>query len=203
MLQRLTIQNLPKTQAKPIQQRISQRYNSCFLLTIIYISFYGISFHALADVEQMKLHKHGISAQAGLNGISGAPSTFGLQIFPFDVSYSYKFFDNNRISVSTSMFYDNIGAELNNINFDYRLGQRIDAGFEMKDTFVYGTFGFGYMVMQGSSNLVSPVYGFGVVRDITDVFAIVTELNFQDVYKAGGDYNIVNLSVGVIYSFDL
>lgn len=58
-------------------------------------------------------------------------------------------------------------------------------------------------MIKHSSSYISPIYGFGVARDITKRFTIVTELNFQDVSANGKHYNIANASVGLIFNFDL
>lgn len=151
-----------------------------------------------ANVEATK-HKHSVSVQFGLNGVSGDSSSFGFQIYPPDLSYSYKLFDGNRYAITTSSFYDQIGVQTGDLDFDYRVGQRVDVGYEFTDTLVYGTLGLGFMNMKGSNNRTSPVYGFGVAKDITDAVAFMTELNFQHIYSR----QIVNFSVGAIYSFDL
>ena len=143
--------------------------------------------------------KHSLSAQIGLNGAMSDKNSFGLQALPPDMSYSYKLFDDNKYMVSTSTFYDNIGVQMDDVNFFYRVGQRFDAGYEIKDTFIYGTLGLGYMVMQGTTNGISPVYGFGIAKDISRSWAVMSELNFQNIKSQ----TIVNLSVGVIYSLDI
>ena len=166
-------------------------------------AFFTLTGFALADFAQKERHKHSLSAQIGANGVSGVFSTFGLQFFPFDASYAYKFFDNNRYSLSTATFYDNIGVEIDGMNFNYRFGQRVDFGIETKDSLLYGTIGLANLFIDNAASQISPVYGFGFARDITNSFAIITEINFQDVWKAVGHYNIANFSVGLIYSFDI
>ena len=167
------------------------------ILSILFLICF-LPLASFADVETTQL-KHSVSVQLGINGAAGKKGSFGLQAIPPDLSYSYKLFDNNRYVFSTSFFYDNISVQLENMNFNYRFGQRVDLGYEMKDTLLYGTFGMGYMVMQKLSNSTSPVYGFGIVRDITTHLAIMSELNFQNIKSQ----TIINYSIGVIYSFDL
>lgn len=169
----------------------------------IFFLFCLLQFSVFADFAEKERHKHSFSAQVGVNGVLSSPSTFGLQLFPFDVSYGYKLFDNNKYSLSTSVFYDNIGVDIDGINFNYRLGQRFDFGFETNDIFIYGTVGIANLFIDGASNQISPVYGFGLARDISHHFAVVTEINFQDIWKYYGHYNILNLSLGFIYSFDV
>ena len=84
-------------------------------LSIALLAFATIAF---ADFAQKDRHKHSISAQVGVSGVSEYPSTFGLQFPPFDASYAYKFFDNNRYSISNATFYDNIGVEIDGMNFN-------------------------------------------------------------------------------------
>ncbi len=169
----------------------------------LFVALFAITRIVFADFAQKDRHKHSLSAQIGANGVSGVLSTFGLQFFPFDASYAYKFFDNNRYSLSTATFYDNIGVEMEGMNFNYRIGQRVDFGIETKDSLFYGTIGLANLFIDNSTSQISPVYGFGFARDITHHFAIVTEINFQDVWKAMGHYNIANFSVGLIYCFDI
>ena len=174
---------------------------------ILFLYMYILLFSklAFADVETTN-HRHAVSIQIGENGITGDWKSFGLQFFPPDLSYSYKFFDNNKIAISTSTFYDNIGvnpSDSKNLDFTYRLGQRIDIGYEFKDTLVYTTLGIANMFVKNKNGYLSPVYGFGVARDISNRFAIVTELNFQDINMNGKRYNIANASVGLIFNFDL
>lgn len=175
--------------------------NKC-VSKILFILLIICAKNAFADVESTN-YKHSVSAQFGLNGEASDFSTFGLQVFPFDTAYTYKLFDNNRYAFSTSTFYDNIGVQIDGLNFNYRLGQRVDLNFEFKDTLFYGTIGVASMFIDNEKNIESVVYGFGIVRDVTDRFAVVTELNFQNLAKNMKNYDIINFSIGVIYSFDL
>jgi len=89
------------------------------------------------------------------------------------------------------------------MNFNYRLGQRVDFGLEAKDSLLYGTIGLANLFIDTSTSQIPPVYGFGYARDITHHFSIVTEINFQDVWRAMGHYSTANLSVGFVYCFDI
>ena len=165
------------------------------LLVVLLFTFSSTSFAHL----QPQTLKHSVSVQMGLNGAMSNISSFGFQAFPPDLSYAYKLFDNNRYALSTSTFYDNIGVNTDNINFDYRLGQRLDFGYELSHGIVYGTVGLAHMFIQGAPNALSCIYGFGITREISSQWSLVSELNFQDINK----YNIVNLSVGIIYAFNI
>lgn len=64
---------------------------------------------------------------------------------------------------------------------------------------IYCTFGLGYIVMEGTNNTLSPIYGIGTARDITDRFAFAFEANIQQVEY----YTVGSVSVGMNYSFDI
>jgi hypothetical protein len=156
--------------------------------------------HCFASKADEVNYKHAFSAQVGINGASGYGSSFGFQALPPDLSYAYKLFDDNKYVLSTSFFYDNIGVKAGGLDFNYRIGQRLDVGYQISKTAIYTTLGLAKMMMKGNlANSTSLVYGFGMEREVSKRWSVMSELNFQDVKS----YKIVNLSAGFIYAFNL
>lgn len=153
--------------------------------------------------ESGSLSKHSVSVQVGLNGAMQDSKSYGFQSVPPDMSYAYEFFDNNHINLSTATFYDNIGVKVLDTNFSYRVGQRFDLGFELKHYTPYVTLGLA-TIRYGHNYQTSPVYGVGFLTRLNKVskrLSLVDEINFQHVTYQNSGYDIVNVSIGLVYNF--
>lgn len=155
-----------------------------------------------AEAEKSgSLSKHSMSVQFGMNGILQQSDTYELQLLPPDVSYSYEFFDNNLFNFSTSTFYDNIGVAVRDTNFSYRVGQRLDIAMEFKNCCTpYITAGLG-VIRNAHHYQTMPVYGIGVLFKLMKKLSLVNEVNVQKVHYQRSDYDILNVSIGVVYNF--
>jgi len=61
---------------------------------------------------------------------------------------------------------------------------------------------FGLAIIRDNHNYkTSPVYGSGFLIRIAERFLWVNEINFQNVHRLNFNYNIVNLSTGIVYGF--
>jgi hypothetical protein len=170
-------------------------------LLILTLAIFPQSAKAKDHAEESgSLSRHSISIQVGLNGTLQNSKSYGFQSIPPDMAYSYEFFDNNKINMTTSTFYDNIGVKIQDKNFSYRVGQRIDVAMEMKHLTPYITFGLG-TIRYGHVYQSSPVYGFGILKKISRNMSLVNEINFQRVYYNHNSYDILNASIGVVYNF--
>lgn len=145
-------------------------------------------------------YNQSFSIQIGLNGTLQNSSSFGLQFFPPDMSYSRELFDNDVVNISTATFYDNIGVLIKESNFSYRVGQRIDVGLELGKYTPYVTLGLG-IIKNDHHHQTSPVYGTGFLTKISKGVMWVNEINFQNVYYQSSRYDIVNLSTGITWGF--
>lgn len=90
--------------------------------------------------------------------------------------------------------------QIENDDFSYRIGQRIDFGFEFDRYTAYSTIGFGIM-RNNHKRQTSPVYGFGFLTEINKKILWVNEINFQDVRSGDAHYKIANLSTGLTFLF--
>lgn len=98
------------------------------------------------------------------------------------------------------LIYDNIGVKIKDSNFSYRAGQRIDFGLELEKYTPYVTVGLG-IIRNDHHYQTSPVYGTGFLTRIAERFLWVNEINFQNVHYLNSNYDIVNLSTGIVYGF--
>lgn len=153
-----------------------------------------------ARADNVNKYRQSISIQFGLNGNLHDSKSYGLAFIPPDLAYSRELFDNDIINVSTATFYDNIGVEIRDTNFSYRVGQRFDVGVELGKYTPYVTLGFG-IIRNAHHYQTSPVYGSGILFRLSKQLLWANEINFQNVLYKNSHYEIVNLSTGLTYGF--
>jgi hypothetical protein len=167
------------------------------LLLLLVASFFATNANA---EKSGSLNRNSVAIQFGLNGTIQSSDNWGLQMLPPDLSYAYEFFDNNNLNISTATFYDNIGVEIKDTNFSYRVGQRVDFALEFQKFTAYSTFGLA-SIRYGHKYQTSPVYGVGFLKYLMPHILSVYELNFQNVKYQNARYDIVNFSIGLVYNF--
>lgn len=151
-----------------------------------------------AWTEEKKHYYNSVSVQVGFNGTL-QDSKYDLQLLPPDLSYSHELFSDNFI-LSTSSFYDNIGVKVQDTEFTYRIGQRMDLGLEVGKYTPYLCLGLG-VIRNDHHYQTSPVYGSGLSFALSQRIMWINELNFQNVVYHKNHYTIANLSTGIVYNF--
>lgn len=190
----------PRPASRGSSSRMSRGHTSNFLLvlTLFVVSYSCESFSK--DSVKLNEFNQSVSIQIGLNGNLSDSQSYGLQLLPPDLSYSREIFKINDFNLSTSTFYDNIGVKISDANFKYRIGQRVDIVRAFNLYSPYLTIGLGSM-RTNNNYQTSLVYGAGLLMKISKRFSLVNEINFQNVHHQSKDYNIVNLSTGMVYNF--
>lgn len=172
--------------------------------TAILASFLFVFFaeEALAEeiLSKRKKYRNAVAIQLGVNGNLADSNSYELAIIPPDVSYSHEIFHDKKFNIAATAFYDNIALKIKDTHFAYRVGAKIDAGFELGQYTPYLTFGFGVM-RYGHHYQTSPIYGGGILQRLSDRISWVNELNFQNVRYQNSGYEIVNFTTGIAYSF--
>ena len=163
------------------------------------LALFVVFISQVAQADEKRHYNQSISLQIGENGTL-QDGQYSLAFVPPDVSYSHELFDNDIVNISTATTYDNIGVKIQGANFSYRIGQRVDFGLELGKYTPYITIGMA-SIRGGHHYQTSPVYGSGFLVRIAKRFLWVNELNFQSVHYQQKDYDIVNLSTGLIYAF--
>ncbi len=176
-----------------IQNNKSLKFSMFFFVCFFYHSF------NYAFAQKINQFTNSISIQIGANGTTKS-GNFGLQFIPPDISYSREIFDNDFLNISTATFYDNIGVKINNSNFSYRLGQRIDFGIEIHRFTPYLTIGIA-AIKNVHHFHSSAVYGSEILYRVSKRIILVNELNFQNVHFQSQRNKIVNLSTGLVFAF--
>jgi len=167
------------------------------LITLLALSMALISSPAKAG--EKRHYNSSISVQVGVNGTL-QDSKYDLVFLPPDLAYSHELFDNDVFNISTSTYYDNIGVKVQDTNFTYRVGQRVDFGMELGKYTPYLTLGLG-TIRNAHHYQTSPVYGTGILYRMSERFLWVNELNLQNVVYHKSHYDVANLSTGVVYAF--
>ncbi|NBV07170.1 MAG: hypothetical protein EBS06_08070 [Proteobacteria bacterium] len=165
-------------------------------LSLLLIGF-SISPALCDDVNK---YTQSISVQFGINGSLNDAKSYGLNFLPPDLSYSHELYDDDFFNISTATFYDNIGVKVQDTNFSYRVGQRIDFGVELEKYTPYITTGFGTM-RNAHHYQTSLVYGTGFLIRIAERYLWANEINFQNVHYQNSQQDIVNISTGITYAF--
>ncbi len=164
---------------------------------LITLTFITISLRA--EAFEKRDFRNSVSLQLGING-TVQDSKYDLVFIPPDLSYSREIFDNDNVNISTATYYDNIGVEIEGSNFSYRVGQRIDIGYEIENYVPYITAGIG-IIKNAHHFQTAPVYGVGIMYQLSPRVWLVNEINFQNVRYQNRHYDIANLAIGVTYMF--
>ncbi len=151
------------------------------------------------DGEKINEFENSVAFQVGANG-TAHDGDFEFAFFPIDVAYSRELYDNDLINVSTSSFYDYIDTDVEGMNFEYRLGQKVEVGFEIGKYTPYVTAGFA-TIKRAYDHQTTPVYGSGILYRMSKRLLFVNELNFQPIKHQDDHYEVVNFTTGVAYIF--
>ena len=165
-----------------------------------FVIFFCYFFSSNTALSKVNKKNQSISVQIGVNGISNKTKSYGLQFIPPDIAYSHEIFDDDYFNISGGFFYDNIGVKIQDKNFSYRVGTRIDFGMELGKYTPYFTTGFA-TIRNAHNYQSSLIYGAGILKRLTHDFALSNEINFQNVHYQNSSFTIVNLSLGINYLF--